>query len=462
MKRLPVLVLLAGLWSVTSSLATEPGPTPPAWKLAPFSADVTVPLGHGMMGGSWLSTKIADPLTARGFVFAGERDAFAPVVFVAVDWCEIRNDALARWKAVLAEAADTRPERVMVCAVHQHDAPVADLEAERILRAHQAKGTVCDLDFHEQAVQRVAGALRESMKHPRSVSHLGTGQARVQQVASNRRFTLPEGLVRFDRMSRSIDAAARAAGEGLIDPYLKTLSFWDGEIPVLALNAYAVHPMSYYGSGEVSSDFPGLARTQREAETPGVLQIYASGCSGNVTAGKYNDGSRANRAVLASRLQEGMRAAWAATTREPIRQVAFRTAPVRLEPRDGPGWTIADLTAGLSEAKPFQQCLAAMGLSWRKQADRGGGIDLPALDFGSATLLVLPGESYVEYQIFAQEQRPKSFVVTAGYGEGATGYIPTEQHIAENDTNLHDWWWVAPGAEPKLKAAIRTLLNPPR
>src|ERR1043165_1502833 len=40
-------------------------------QLAVFSADVTVPLGHGMMGGSWLSKSIADPLEANGFVLLG-------------------------------------------------------------------------------------------------------------------------------------------------------------------------------------------------------------------------------------------------------------------------------------------------------------------------------------------------------------------------------------------------------
>lgn len=121
-----------------------------AFRLATFVADVTVPIGHGMMGGAWLSKSVADPLSARGIVLSGEN--FAPVVFVSVDWCEIRNDALARWKTALAEAVGTRPERVMVCAIHQHDTPVADLEAERILRAHGCIGTVCDLDFHELAV----------------------------------------------------------------------------------------------------------------------------------------------------------------------------------------------------------------------------------------------------------------------------------------------------------------------
>jgi hypothetical protein len=426
----------------------------PALRLSTFSADVTVPLGHGMMGGAWLSTKIAGPLSARGVVLAGEN--FAPVVFVSIDWCEIRNDALMRWKTALAEAAGTRPERVMVCAIHQHDAPVADLEAERILRAHGSVGTVCDLAFHEEAVQRVAAAVRGAQM--RRVTHLGTGQARVEQVASNRRFVTPGGIVSFGRMSRVTDSVARAADEGVIDPWLKTLSFWDGDTPLAALSAYAVHPMSYYGAGEVSADFPGLARAQRDADTPGVLQIYASGCSGNVTAGKYNDGAHATRGVLAGRLADAMRKAWAATVKQPISHVAFRTTPVRLEPHDGPGWTVADLTQKLSAPKPFQQCLAAMGLSWRRHAETGASIDIPVLDFGNAALLILPGEAYVEYQLFAQQQRPDAFVVTAGYGEGATGYIPTEQHIAEHDTNLSDWWWVAPGAEPRLKDAIRAAL----
>jgi hypothetical protein len=384
----------------------------------------------------------------------------APVVFVAVDWCEIRNDALTRWQEALAEAAQTTPARVMVCAVHQHDAPVADLEAERILRASKATGTICDLDFHERAVQRVAAALRESLKSLQTVTHLGVGQAKVERVASNRRYTLPDGSVRFDRTSSTRNAFAIEADEGLIDPWLKTLSFWNGGTPIAALSGYAVHPMSYYGSGEVSADFPGLARARRQRDTPGVKQIYLSGCSGNVTAGKYNNGDRANRAVLADRLHEAMVAAWTATKRHALETVRYRSTPVRLDPRDGPGFTVDDLRRKLTtEIKPFQQCLAAMGLSWRKRADAGHRIALPLLDLGVAQLLVLPGEAYVEYQLAAQRARPDSFVLAAGYGEGATGYIPTERHFEEKDSNLADWCWVAPGCEARLLAAIRQVLN---
>jgi hypothetical protein len=232
---------LACLALALESCPAPGAPAPAVFRLATFSAEVTVPMGHGMMGGSWLSKKVADPLEARGLVFLG---AGRPVVFVAVDWCEIRNEALERWQLALADAAGTERERVMVCAVHQHDAPVADLAAERLLRERQAAGTVCDPDFHEVAVQRVAQALRESLPAARPITGLGLGEAPVERIASNRRYLLADGTVRYDRTSSTRNPAAREAPENLIDPWLKTLSFWDGETPVAAVSGYADHPMS--------------------------------------------------------------------------------------------------------------------------------------------------------------------------------------------------------------------------
>ena len=428
------------------------------FKLATFSADVTVPLGHGMMGGAWLSKSIADPLEAHGLVLLG---AGQPVVFVAVDWCEIRNEAFARWQEALAQAAATVPERVIVCAVHQHDAPVADLGAERILRSCKLAGTVCDPAFHEVAIQRVAKALREALPASQVVTHLGLGEARVERIASNRRYLTPEGAVRFNRMSRMTDKVAVEAPEGLIDPWLKTLSFWQGQTPLAAVSAYATHPMSYYGEGEVSADFPGMARRRRQQDTPGVKQIYLTGAAGNIVAGKYNTGARENRAALADRLYQGMAAAWKNTKTYQLTNIVFRAEPVRFEPRFDRGFAPGELEAKLNpQTKPFDQCLAAMGLSWRQRVATGSPVVIPCLDFGFAQWLVLPGESYVEFQLAAQRMRPGSFVLVAGYGEGATGYIPTEKHRAEGDGNLSDWCWVAPGAEARLLEAIRRVLSP--
>jgi len=428
-----------------------------AFRLATFSTEVTPPLGHPCMGGGIAPVqRVGDPLYARGFVLQGTD---APVVLVAVDWCEIRNDAYEGWRGALAAAAQTEPGHVLVSSVHQHDAPVADLTAQRILAEHKCAGSICLLDFHEQAVTRVAEAAREALRHPRPITHLGLGQAKVERVASNRRFFRPDGQLSYGRTSATKDPDAHAAPEGTIDPWLKTLSFWDGDRPVAALSCYATHPMSYYGKGEVSSDFVGLARQRRQADDPAVFQIYASGCSGNVTAGKYNDGSPENRPVLRDAIYQGLVGAWQATQRQRLNSIAFRKVPLRLLPRQSPGFTPEDLRRRLGqESPPFQQCLAALGLSWRQRVEAGQVIDVPALDFGGAHLLLLPAESYVEFQLFAQESRPDSFVVVLGYGECAPGYIPIERAWGEQDENLRDWCWVAPGAEPRMRGVIRAAL----
>src|SRR5262249_43379790 len=149
---------------------------------------------------------------------------------------------------------------------------------QRILEKHQRAGRICELDFHERAVQRAAQALREGLRTPRKVSRLGIGQAQVEQVASNRRYIDRDGKVAFGRTSATRDSYTREQPEGTIDPWLKTLSFWDGDRPVAALSCYATHPMSYYGQGGVSSDFVGIARARRQADDASIFQFYASGC----------------------------------------------------------------------------------------------------------------------------------------------------------------------------------------
>jgi hypothetical protein len=430
-----------------------PGAAPPVVRLATFSAEVTVPMGHALMGGGIApAKKVLDPLFAQGFVLLGTR----PVVVVTVDWCEIRNDAYFRWREVLAKAAGTTTDRVLVTCIHQHDAPVADLTAEKLLRAAGPGASVCDPEFHEKAVQRVGRALTSSLRNARRITHIGTGEAEVREVASNRRFLDPKGKVAFGRTSATRDAHARSQPEGTIDPRLKTLSFWDGEKPVAALNVYSTHPMSHYGKGGVSADFVGMARRRQQTDLPAVAVMYGSGASGNVTAGKYNDGDPANRKRLADRLYKAMGAAWANTRRRPISEIGFRSIPYRLEPRADAEFTTRALEARVKDAKrPFDRCLAAMGLSWRRRVEAGKRLDLPVLDLGVAQLLVLPGEAYVEYQLLAQKMRPDSFVVCLGYGECGTGYVPTERAVREKDSNLHDWCWVAPGAEKVLTAVIR-------
>lgn len=441
-----------------SALAGNNESPPLELRLATFVADVTPPLGHPLFGSiSPPAQQIDEPLSARGIVLTGCGD---PIVIVAVDWLEIRNEAYRSWRAALGKAANTPPERVLVSCVHQHDAPLADLTAQKILAERGLSGQWIDPGFHRRVVNEVATALRAALPQSQPVTHLGMGRAMVQAIASNRRYLGPDGRPRHDRGSATTDPILRQQPEGPIDPWLRTLSFWNGERPLAAISAYATHPMSYYRTGRVSSDFPGIARQRRQQDTPDTLQIYFSGASGNVTAGKYNTGDPQNRHVLADRLYSALREAWETTKRVPIDNVRFRSVPFMLPPRDDPSFRIDDLEARLLATQdPRNQCLAALGLSWRQRLAGGEKLDLPCVDFGPAVFLLLPGESYVEYQLLAQKVRPRDFVMVAGYGECGPGYIPPDKAWAERDANLNDWCWVGPGAETLLTAAIREALG---
>jgi hypothetical protein len=397
--------------------------------LATFRADVTPPLGHPLCGG-WIepARAVDDPLRALGVVLLGSG---APVVLCAVDWVGLRNDAHLAWRTALARAAHTTVERVCVHCAHPHNAPFADVEAQKLLAATPGAPPLLDLKFFNRAVAGTAAAVKASLARTVVWTHLGTGQARVEQVASNRRVLGPDGKVKYTRYSASKDPRARADPEGLIDPMLKVLSFWNGERPLAALNYYATHPMSYYGDGRVSSDFCGLARDARAGEAGRTFQAYFTGCAGNITAGKYNDGNKANRVVLRDRILAGMRAAWKATVRHPVKSWELRTEKLKLAPRREKSFGAEESRRVLRDgrAAKARRGNAALQLAWLKRVDQP--IDLTCLDLGRAVVLGLPGEPFIEYQLAAQRMRKDQFVCVAGYGDGGPGYVPTDKAYLE-------------------------------
>ncbi|MHB8973260.1 MAG: hypothetical protein ACYC3X_16685 [Pirellulaceae bacterium] len=452
-----LLVLVAGLGVPLASYCPAADTGPGTFSLATFSVDATIPLGHRCMGIlPTKSVKIVDPLYVHGFVLLG---AEQPIVLCAVDWCEIRNGAYDQWRGALAQAAGTTRQRVLVCSLHQHDAPVTDAGAARLLAEVGLPGELYNEAFHDDTVQRAATALRDSLSGARRITHLGLGEARVESVASNRRVVYPDGRVTFDRGSRSgAEEFHRLQPEGLIDPLLKTISFWDGDQAVLALHAYATHPMSYYGQGEVSSDFVGLARDRRQRDDFSIKQIYVSGCSGDVTAGKFNAGSVDDRFALVDRLHRAMVAAWENTRRVPLQQVLFRNTELLLDFHPDPSLTEDVLRTALRDENRSveKRILAAMGLSSRLRVASGEAIDVPCVDLGPAQIVLFPAESFVGLQLMAQQLRPDSFVMSIGYGECWPGYIPTEAAFQDG---FHDnWLWVAPGSQQRIRSALERVL----
>ena len=321
------LASLGAAWMAPELLATQP----PAYRLATFTVDATPPIGHPCCGG-WIPNlkQIDDPYAANGVILLGSG---APIVLLAVDWTGILNASHRQITQAIAAAVGTTLERVAVHCVHPHNAPFADGGAQKLLASSPGAPTTLLLDFFDQFVERVAAAAKASLSHTQPVTQVGIGQAQVEKVAGNRRLKDENGKLYGMRGSASADPKLQALPEGLIDPFLKTVSFWNGEQAVAALHYYACHPMSYYGDGRGTPDFCALARQRFLMQNPTVRQLYFDGCGGNIAAGKYNDGSPPMREVLTQRMFDGLQKAWDNTRKFPLTEVQWRTEPLQFDPR---------------------------------------------------------------------------------------------------------------------------------
>lgn len=386
-----LICILLGFLPVIKGLGLERGntqePKPTGLRVASFEVDATPPLGYQMAYNPVVKTWDMG-LRAKGIVLLG---AGQPVVLVAVDWIGIANESQDEFKRALAMAAGTIPQRVAVHTLHQHDAPRGDIQN----------------DFVLAVLHRLEMAVQQSLDQAQPVTHLGVGTAQVYKVASNRSILGPDGKVRATRYTATKDPALRAEPEGVVDPMVSLISFWNADKPVAVLSFYATHPQSYYETGVPNPDYPGIARFMRQLAVPDALHIHFAGAGGNIGAGKYNDGSHENRLILAERLADGMKRAWESSKRTPITAASV-------------DWTIEPVAIPPDTLKE-----ANLKSDYVRRYKTHKKIDIECLTLGNARVLFMPGELFVEYQLTAKAMRPDLFVAMAAYGDYGPGYIPT-------------------------------------
>lgn len=404
---------------LTTAVPSPEGLQTPGLSLATFDIDVTPPIGHDLAYEAMIKSWDMG-LRAKGIVLLG---ADQPIVLVALDWIGINDQCYDEFKRALAAAAGTVPGRVAVHTLHQHDAP---------------RGENIQDDFVLAAIHRLEMAVANSLNNSRPVTHIGLGESEVYKVASNR-YILDQkaDTVRASRFSACGSSALRAEPEGVIDPMVSLVSFWNEKEPLAVLSYYATHPQSYYRTGVANPDFPGIARFFRQLAVPDALHIHFNGAGGNVAAGKYNDGSHENREILASRLADGMKRAWESTERRPIsaNSVRWEVMPVVLP---------ADTTKNNVYVERYKSGRAK--------------IDVQCLALNNARILFMPGELFVEYQLAAKKMRPDLFVTMAAYGDYTPGYIPTVVAFSQGGYEVKVSK-VTTEAEKILMGAMYNLLN---
>ncbi|MDR2816490.1 MAG: hypothetical protein LBB62_07295 [Proteiniphilum sp.] len=387
-----------------------------------FDIDATPPVG------SWLAYDLMVNtwdlgLRARGVVLTGIEK---PIVLCTIDWIGISNESQDAFKKALAIAANTDSRHVVVHTLHQHDAPICDFTAEAILKEAGIELAGFNGDFARNTIERLKHAIGEALKKPQPVTHIKTGHAPVYRVASNRRIMKEDGSMDVMRATACRDSALRAKPEGLIDPDVSLISFWNQDKPIAVLSFYATHPQSYYLTKIANPDFPGVARFYRQLEVPEALHVHFNGAGGNIGAGKYNDGSPENRQILAERLADGMKRAWENSINDSVtsKDISWHTEPVALPVAQG----VEEKIEAEMRSKDMRYRTNSLGcLGWIKRRKAGITIDIACLSIGNARILFMPGELFVEYQIAAKALRKDLFVTMAAYGDYGPFYIGTKE-----------------------------------
>jgi hypothetical protein len=237
--------------------------------VATFCCDITPPLGQPLAACDAIRT-VEQPLLAKGIVLKAGGQRY---VLCALDWCVLCNGAYDALQSKIAAAAGTDAAYVAVQCLHQHSAPVVDTDAQQLLAEFDAaSGIHITQNVFQDIERRLAAAVKESLGRFEPFDQIGTGQAKVDRVGSSRRPRDQAGKI-CTRFSVCKDAAVRALPEGLIDPYVKTITLAQAGKPLVRLHYYASHPQTKYGDGRASSDMVGDAREALERKEGGFRSI---------------------------------------------------------------------------------------------------------------------------------------------------------------------------------------------
>ncbi|MDA0282023.1 MAG: hypothetical protein O3B86_01600, partial [Planctomycetota bacterium] len=426
-------------------------------RIAKFSVDITPPPGRPVGLGFIQTLETAEhPLLARGILL---QDSGVTCVICTLDWMEVHNESYDLLRQVIGEAAGIPPSHVALQSLHQHTAPAMSTAAQRLQLSETDPRRIASAEYLLDVSQKIAAAVRRSSENWQSVTRIGTAKAKVDRVASNRRIERPDGSVQNRGSNTKNAPELRELEEGLIDPWVRTVSFEGDNRAIAQLHYYASHPQSFYGDGRASYDVPGIIR-ERVEKAGGAFQLYVTGCGGDIAFGKYNDGSIEARTELTTRLQAGIEQSIAGLKYRPVEPMRWSVEPVSFPFRTDDAFSESTSRRILrdSQSTEAQTRKAAIALAWIQRARSKRPVELSCLSIGTVQMLHLPGEPFVQFQLAAQEMRPSSFVCVAGYGDCGMGYIGGDRIF--NDRGGHEQTYAFTGpCEELFLSSIRTLLT---
>ena len=421
--------------------------------LGTFTVDCTPPVGcpvsFGETGGT---TEIRDPLFLRGFVLD---DEYHRCLIATMDFCGLMNSAYDDLAGVFAKALSVPKERVIIHCIHQHDAPLLNYEIAAYLDC-----AAYPRQWWTDVLKKCAQSAAECLNRMVTISSLGYNETRLHGYASNRRILGRDGKVVGMRFSKCGDAALKKEPVGIIDPMLRTVAFKDslGKIAG-SMSFYATHPQVSNGRNKYSADAPGEALNILEGHWGDGLHGFFTGAGGNVTAGKYASPTdlEGNLLRFGKILADGINLNLGTMKWEEARELEWHATdfPFPLQQMDKDNLLSQINDENVSDHERLQKAVLLTCLEYEKNAS----YHLSLLRTGSVKMLFLPGEPFVEYQLYAQSLIPDEFLAVVGNCSDNFLYLPLAKHFEEGGYEVDSFCWCTTDFERRFKKALPGVLS---
>ena len=388
-------------------------------KIVTFKVDVTPPIGDPLAYVP--NEKVETPIYVSGIVLD---DGKTRAVWVSCDFIGIYGESYVVWLEMLAKQAGTVRENIFLHSVHQHDSIRWNPECNP--KEGENGPLVISPEYCIKTLKDVSEAVAKAVSGTwQSVGKLLTAETRIGGLAANRRLVNEDGKFAHTRYSGKNPPELQALPVGNIDPILRTICFENtGGQKIVALHFYATHPMAAYLRKMVSTDVPGRAlRHVTENNNSVAMNLYFTGCGGNVTFGKYNIGGIEGIEQLGKRLGEGMLQNLRKLEEQPLGPLVVKRVAFEV-PFNSLMKPVSEYEGRSAVSRRYK--LETLD-KWRQSTAARMSIG-PRVHFLSFEL----NEVFVDYQLYAQSLIPEHFLATAAYGNGIYGYIPTRAAFEEN------------------------------
>jgi hypothetical protein len=196
-----------------------------------------------------------------------------------------------------------------------------------------------------------------------------------------------------------------------------------------------------------------------EADTTWLQSLSGRGRLGFTLTGEANpDLVLAGHVIDTQRLYDGIVASEAELKPEPIETIKWRTTNILPPPRSLFSEGEMQEMVGDKNRSTLERNRSAFILAWLRRLQNRIPLELSAMHINDISLLHLPAECFIEYQLRAQEMQPSRFVATAAYGDDGPWYIPVKEEYGKGGYEL-SVAFCDPEVDDLLAEAIRNLLQ---